>query len=285
MKWVLLVLGLFLCVQFTAQDKIYLLDGQRHEGKVSEISSEKITYLFNGISRVVAVDLVLLIEFSSGRTQVFHAAQKDIYRAKTIRPEREEDKHRVKWQNEFYINTLALYNADVSLYYEYRLKTKQIGLGFLGTYNFNAYATAPNYYVAALSNGKKLYDAGAFISFYTRNQQATLQFYYGLMFKYTAFNFTAVNEDSVYANNSASVLVSYEPASGSQLSTLLNLGIHSDITETVFIKSSFALGFFVLKGVYKEQLNTIMSNPQNGYISNYSVLPKASLGFSVGFKF
>ncbi len=285
MKGFVFCLGVFFSLQFAAQDKIYLLDGQKLEGKVSEMSSQKITYKCNGISQEVDVDLVLLIEFFNGRTQVFHASQKDLYRPGNIHPERKEDKPGIKWQNEFYINTLALFNADISLYYEYRLSTKRIGLGLLGTYNFNAYATAPNYYVASLNNGKKLYDAGAFISFYSKNAHASLRFYYGLMLKYTALNFTKAKEDSVYSNNTVSVLVSYEPASGSQFSTLLNFGIHSDLTEVLFVKTSFALGFFMLKGAYKEELNSIMSNPQNGYVSNYSVLPKASLNLCVGLKF
>jgi hypothetical protein len=285
MKWHLVYFGLLICLRLNAQDKIYLLDGQKLEGKVSEISQQKITYMVGKFSNEIPVDKVLLIAFHNGRTQVFHASEKDLYQAGNVRPERKEGPSRINFQNEFYINTLALYNADVSLHYEYRLSSKQMGLGILGTYNFNIYATAPNAFIAVLSNGKKLYDAGAFVNFYASTLQSKQKLFYGVMFKYTEFTFSAVKEDSIYINNTLNINVSYQPARSSQFSTFFNLGFHSDVTETFFIKSSFAIGFFILNGVYKQQFNYSVSDPQSGYYPNFTVLPKASAGICVGLKF
>jgi outer membrane protein W len=285
MKGLLFGLGIFLSLRFAAQDKIYLLDGQKLEGKVSEISPETILYQVGSEYREVSSALVLLIEFFNGKTQLFHSPYKDVYMRGRPSAEKKPENYVARWQNEFYINTLSLCNADLSMYYEYRLSPKKIGIGLMGTYNFNPYATAPNVFIAVLNNSKKLYDAGTFVNFYTGDEESKLRFYYGLMLKYTAFTFTAVNEDSIYSNNTVSVHLKYQPSSGSQFSTMFNFGFHSDISETLFMKTSFALGFFILKGVYKEQLNYLLSDPQTGYYPDIGVLPKASLGISVGLKF
>lgn len=275
----------FLTMSFNAQDRVYLLDGQRLDGLVTEINEEYITLLANSVTQQIRVNAIVLIEFRNGRTEVFNEAPKDVFVLNSKRPHNTSEKDKIAWQNECYINTLALFNADLSLYYEYRLRAKPLGLGVLCTYNFNHYATLPNVFIGILSNGKKRYDAGAFINFYTGGLNPKHKLYYGLIMKYTAFDFTAVIEDSIYSNNTVSVLVSYEETSASQLSFLFNLGSHHNIADNLFIKSSFAFGFFRLKGVYKEQLNYVLRNPETGEAATYSLLPKASIGLCVGLKF
>ncbi len=284
MKGVYFCLLLLLSLITVAQDKIYLLDGQRIDGKVKEISSKTILYT-NDISTLnIDVELVLLIEFSNGSTQVFNNPKKSVYKPNNFYPGSQTKMNEVLLRNELYVNTLSLFNADLSLYYEYRLSSKKTGLGFTGTYNFNQYATVPNAFIAVLNNGKKIYDAGVFVNFYTRQKPSQPYFYYGIVFKYTAFNFTSIREDSVLLNNTVSVNIHYEEASGSQFSTLFNLGIHSDLGNSMFLKSFFSLGFFALTGVYKEQLNYTLSDPQSGYNANFTILPKASLGICLGIK-
>lgn len=284
MKGFVLCFALFFSLQLGAQDKVYLMDGQKQEGTVTEISEEKITLSTGSGTRDIKVSTIVLIEFQNGRTEVFNRAPKDHYLL-SGRAARKPENNKTKLQNECYINTLALFNADLSLYYEYRFLKRAIGLGMLGTYNFNHYATLPNAFIGILNNGKKRFDAAAFMNFYSGSVDASHNLYLGFMLKYTAFDFTAVKEDSVYSNNTVSVLVNYEEASASQLSFLFNIGSHHDIAENLFIKTSFAFGFFALQGIYKEQLNYTLRNSETGKPANFSILPKASLGISVGVKF
>lgn len=276
---------LFVCLQLSAQDKIYLLDGQRLDGKISEMSAEKIKYEMDSASYEIAVKRVLLIEFSNGSTRIFQSPERNVYRPANLGPKKKSVEPEIHFQNEIYLNTLSLFNADVSLYYEYRLRLKKIGLGFMGTYNFNRSATVPNAFIAVLSNAKKQYDAGAFMNLYSGIANSNLSLFMGLQLKYTAFQFMAAKEDSVYTNNQLSVNISYTPANSSQFSTLLNAGIHADITETLFLKSSFAFGFFFLNKLYKDQINYALKDPQSGSYPNYSFLPKASLCIAAGIKF
>lgn len=285
MKELVLCFSLFLVLQLNAQDKVYLSDGQRLEGLVTEIGQEKVVLMVKSVTREINANTIVLIEFQNGRIQMFNRAPKDLYLLSTNRARKTEVNYKTRLQNECYINTLALFNADFSVYYEYRLRRKAIGLGLLGTYNFNQYATLPNVFIGILSNGKKRFDAGALINFYSGTLEAKHRFYFGFMLKYTAFDFTAVTEDSVYSNNTVSVLVNYEEASGSQLSMLFNLGSHYDLNETLFIKTSFAFGFFMLNGIYKEQMNYIFRDTETGTPANLSLLPKASIGIGVGIKF
>ncbi|MBL7902559.1 MAG: hypothetical protein JNK73_11240 [Bacteroidia bacterium] len=285
MKGLVLCFALLFSLQFVAQDKVYLLDGQKLEGTVTEISDEKITLLTGSMTREIQVSTIVLVEFQNGRTEVFNRAAQDHYLLNGRAARKPQENSSTKLQNECYINTLALVNADLSVYYEYRFIKRAIGTGLMGTYNFNRYATLPNVFIGILNNGKKRFDAAAFINFYSGSVDAGHKMYLGFMLKYTAFDFTAVKEDSIYSNNTVSVLVNYEEASGSQLSFLFNIGSHHNITENLFIKTSFAFGFFALNGIYKEQLNYALRNSETGVPANFSILPKASLGLCVGVKF
>lgn len=284
MKGFVLCFALFFSLQLCAQDKIYLLDGQKLEGTVIEISEEKITFSAGSTTREIKVSTIVLIEFQNGRTEVFNRAAKDHYLL-SGRAARKPEENNNRLQNECYINTLSLFNADLSVYYEYRFIKRAIGLGVLGTYNFNHYATLPNVFIGILNNGKKRFDAAAFMNFYSGSVNANHNMYLGFMLKYTAFDFTAVKEDTVYSNNTVSVLVNYEEASASQFSFLFNIGSHHDISENLFIKTSFAFGFFALQGIYKEQLNYVFRDSETGAPANLTILPKASLGLCVGVKF
>ena len=63
-------------------------------------------------------ELVLLIEFSNGSTQVFNSPKRNVYKPNNLYPDRKTKMNEVLFRNEFYMNTLSLYNADLSLYYE-----------------------------------------------------------------------------------------------------------------------------------------------------------------------
>jgi len=278
-------LSLCLCFYLSSnsQDKIYLLNGNKIEGLVYEINGENILYSVPSYSREIEISKVVLIEFSNGKTQIFNLSEHDIYTLSDKTLENKPHQKEIGPQNEFYINTLSLVNADLSLSYEYRLTSKKVGIGLQTAYNFNQYATFPNAFIFALSNGKKLYDLSVFANVYSGNKKAKTSIFYGAIVKYTALRFTAVYKDSVYNNSTVSVIVTYKDAVGSQLSALFNLGVQSTLSDQFFIKSSFALGFYRLKGIYKDQFNATFSEP--GTTTNISFLPKAYITICVGIKF
>ncbi|MDP3555907.1 MAG: hypothetical protein Q8T03_00960 [Bacteroidota bacterium] len=293
MRFFLLYILILTTSYLKCQDKLFFLDGSTKKGKVTEISSEQISGNFNDEIISFPRQTVLLIEYSNGLCEIINAPQKNIIALE----DKKENFHFKQAQKEIYnynqisLNSLALTIADISAFYERILPSKKIGLGIMGAYNINQYANAVNLNISVLSNAKKNYDLGGFINFYPSRFEKRTRLHFGMMIKYTSFNFSSVKDDSVIVGNLISVTTKYTPAKGSQLATIFTIGSHTDITETFFIKTIFGLGAFKLKGEYKTQYN-LEINKQNNQSNNnnpnqpvsFNFLPKFYFGINLGFK-
>ncbi|HQQ94035.1 MAG TPA: hypothetical protein PLQ93_05735 [Bacteroidia bacterium] len=274
-----------------SQHKVYLLDGKLLEGKVLEVGPKQVHLLGKSGSTEITVSRILLIDYGKGRLDRFADNKADRYIPNGELSQNNGSRSKaVTGQNEFYINTLSLMNADVSLSYEHISENKKYGLGITGAYNFNSYASGLNAFIALLSNGKKTFDFGVFGNAYTGNTDSRLRFYFNLMVKYTEFTYSMVHEDSVYVNNVLSMQVTYSPGKGHQTAYLLGCGMHVQLTESFFMKYGFGAGLFRLTGDYMDQFNyTINSANQRAANSpdaaNYTFLPKGYLSISTGWKF
>ena len=275
-----------------AQDKLYLMDGSRRTVKVLEIAPDNITVVplsesgapFVDANEVIPKSEVILIEYKSGLVEIYTVPQKTaVYNSNGImKRDPKKDAQELSF-NFVSINTLALCNADISAFFERLLPTKRLGFGFMAAYNFNSYVTLPNSYIGVLYNAKKNYDVGGFVNFYPGHFRRRTTFYFGALFKYTSFNFDKVVEE----NTGTAVNVKYEPAKGSQLATIINVGFHSNLGNNFFFKTIAGIGGFRLRGEYKDQFNYLMNKdlkPGEARLS-YNVLPKIYLGLNFGFNF
>jgi len=283
-------LFILMTVSLKCQDKIYFLDGTTKTGKIIEIAPEEITIKidYNNIS--FPRSSILLLEFKNSSCEIINKPNENI----TLISDKKENFHFKQAEKELYnynqisLNSLALCNADISVFYERILPKKKTGIGIMGAYNINQYANAFNLNIAILNNAKKNYDLGAYINFYPSKIEKRNRLYFGLMMKYTSFNYSSVKDDSVKIGNLVSYTTKYTPAKGSQLATIVTLGSHTDITNTFFIKTIFGIGAFKLRGDYKVQYNREFNNqPNNSNNSqpvNYNFLPKFYFGINIGFK-
>lgn len=264
-------------MNIAAQDKIYFLNGSSREAKVLEISPESI--LIEGEEEPVTLkrENLLLILFKNGTVELINSPSQDlIYNPNA--PVKFSGTHPdgIFKPNHFSVNTLALCNADVAAFYEYITRSKIIGFGVMGAYNFNLRATYQNPYIARLKNAKKNYDVGATINIYPWAFKKRTTFYFGMMLKYTNFSFDAIKPDPI---NGANAVV-YFPTTGSQLATLFTNGTHTSFGQGFFIKTMLGLGAFKLKGEYKEQINNERNS--SGY-KKINYLPKIYFGVNLGF--
>lgn len=267
------------------QDKLYFLNGESRLGKVLEIGLEEVVYLKGQDTLRVPRFNLMFIEYEKGRTEVLNRPVWDQEYLPSSSAIQTPNKNTIieNHPNQVYLNTLSLINCDISIYYEYLLKSRPIGLGCFGSYNFNTYAGFANSFIAVLSNGKKLYDVGVFLTAYAK-QRGDHQLFYGLTIKYTEFNYSAAILDTIYQGTTPSVLVNYVDAKGQQISPLFHAGVHSNINEMLFIKTSFSLGFFHLSELYSQQFSYATSSPGTEPIET-SFLIKAGIGLSIGFRF
>lgn len=275
-----------------AQDKIYLMDGNVRIVKVLEVAPEYITVVplsesgapFVDANETISMGEIILIEYKNGMVEVYNTPKKTaIYNANgSMRKEPKKDGQDFAF-NFASINTLALCNADISLFFERLNASKKVGLGFMGAYNFNPYVIIPNNYLLILYNAKKNYDAGAFVNFYPGHFKRRTTFYFGAMIKYTSFIFSKVIEEQV----GPVVNIKYAPAKGSQLATLVNAGTHTYLGRNIFFKTMFGIGAFKLRGDFKQQYNYFVNKDREaGDPSyNYNFLPKIYLGINFGFSF
>lgn len=281
----LLLLLLFNTLLLRGQDKIYFLNGSIQTGKVLEIYPEHVLYLTTSDTVKQARHLVMYIEYGNGKTEVLNRPVWDA----SHRPENQalkpvsEEAPAASYANQIYLNTLSLVNADFSLYYEYIFKSKPLGLGAFGTYNFNTSAGLANAFFAVLPNAKKEFDAGLYLSRYSKSRSNN-RFFYGFMLKYTSFRYSAADFDTTYQSGSPSITVRYSPARDRQISPLFHFGLHSQINEMWFIKTSFSLGFFHLSDRYSEQLAYVLTEPGQTPLS-IDFLIKGGLGICLGVRF
>jgi hypothetical protein len=284
----ILLVFLLTTTSFFAQHKVYLTFGGKIEGKVTEVGVERIILIRDSVPDFIAIRNIILIDYGKGKADVFGEAIKDIYLpGSSSNTKGMKSTTKITRQNEIYLNSLSLVNADLAVFYEHQIKGRKLGLGLMGAFNFNAYANFANIFIAVLSNGKKLYDVGIFSNVYLNSEESSIRWFMGLMLKYTEFSYSYVKEDSTYVNNSVAVQISYTPARGNQLSTLLSVGAHKQFNEGFFMKFSASIGAFRLKGDYKQQFNYVMNsgNSPTSDKVNYSLLPKAYLSISTGWKF
>lgn len=285
-------ISLFLFCHATAQDNIYFLDGTTRSGKVLEISDERIIVKVTDEKQNIPRSAVLLIEYKNGSIEIYNTPNENI----TYNPVIERNKLKTAPREQFHhsnfgsINTLALCNADISGFFEHMLPNGYIGLGAMGAYNFNPQANLLNLFIATLNNSKKKYDLGVYANFYPGEfQPEETSFYFGILFKYMRFDYTKVTEIKAPVGSSISSTLKYSDASGSQMATLFTFGTHTHLEKNFFIKTTFGIGGFNLRGDYRDQYNyflnggTGQTNPQNLY--NRKFLLKLYLGINAGFTF
>lgn len=291
LRYLLLNIIILLSLTFKCQDKLYFLDGTNKVGKITEIGPEEIIIKIDFDNISFPRSSVLLLEFKNGSTEIINKPTENITRI----AEKKENFHFKQAKKELYyynqisVNSLALCNADISVFYERILPKKRLGVGVMGAYNINQYANAFNINIAVLSNAKKNYDIGAFINFYPSRFEKRTRLHFGLMMKYTSFNYSSVKNDSTRIGNSVSAITTYSAAKGGQLATLITMGSHSDISNNFFIKTIFGIGAFKLRGDYKTQYNQEFNNINNQSNNNtqpvtYNFLPKFYFGINIGFK-
>jgi hypothetical protein len=277
-----------LSITTLGQDKVYLLNGDCQTGKVTDITSDVVSFENDDGNISVNRDKILLIEYSNGIIEKFNAPEQNvIYMAPNEQSKKKGPDHDLSHHNQFSLNTLALCNADIAFFYERLNKTKKMGYGFMGAYNFNPYATLPNVFISILYNAKKNYDIGAHFNLYPGRFENRTGFYFGMMVKYTDFSFTKVEEVVSNTGGITSITTKFTPAKGKQLATIFTAGTHTDITKNFFIKTLIGLGGFSLKGAYRQQFNYILNqdNPKGTAPLNVGFLLKLYVGINVGFNF
>lgn len=292
MRLLLLYILFLFAFVLKSQDKLYFLDGTTKTGKVTEIGPDQIVLKINFENNEFPRSSILLIEFADGSFEKINDPEKNVIAS----PDKKENFHFKQKQKEIYsynhvsVNSLALCNADISAFYERILPSKKVGLGLMGAYNFNLYATFPNAFFAVLTNAKKHYDLGGYINFYPGNTEKRTYMHFGVMVKYTSFSYSSVKEDSVKVGNAVAVTVNYTYTKGSQLATIFTIGTHSDVTKNFFIKTIFGLGAFKLRGDYRDQYNMVLNQNNNSTSGkpadplNVKFLPKFYFGINLGFK-
>lgn len=271
-----------------AQDKIYLLNGYSKTGKVLEVGVEEIILDSEGETLKLFKEDILLIEYKNGTIEKYTEPYQNV----VLNPDPVTPTDVAPADKELFpanylsLNALALCNSDISGFYERVLGNRQIGIGLMGAYNFNPYASLFNAHISTLDNAKKTYDLGTFLNFYSNPFRNKTTLSYGVILKYTGFNFTSVTEKTVTVGGLVSVNAERRPASGSQLATIFTIGSHTRLTNNMFIKTFFGLGGFNLKGVYKDQYNYFQkktSTRQGSHESRF--LLKAYLGVNIGYSF
>ena len=257
------------------------MTGNVETGKVKEITLDSIIYKTSTELNQLAKDEVLLIEYANGKTEIYTLPYREvIHKPDGIPAEiKHVDASSILNRSLLSINTLALCNADISIFYEYMLRENKYGVGLMGAYNFNLYVNSPNAYLAVVNNAKKLYDLGVYINFYPQQFKNRINLYYGFMLKYCAFRFTSEFVDPV------SNQITAKPSEGYQLAPMLHFGTHNYISKNVFIKTLLGLGGIGLTGDFKQQFNYKLNSFGANNNNNWSFLPKLYIGINAGFSF
>lgn len=266
---------------------MYLLDGSSQSGKITEIAPEYIV-LESSETVTIGRDKVLMLEFKNGSIELINVAKESVvYNTGEAETQQKKDIDRsLSIDNIISINTMALINSDFSVFYERILFKKQFGVGAMGAYNVNPYASFQNLFLANLSNAKKNYDLGLFANYYSDDITTETTLHLGILFKYMNFNFTKVTEEIVNNGGNKSVNIKYSAAKGSQLATIFTLGTNTLLSKKVYLKTIVGLGGFNMRGDYKKQYNYVLNkNNTTGTPSNRTFLLKIYLGLNLGYNF
>ena len=288
MKYLVSYTFILLTFLLKSQDKIYLVNGETKTGTLTKLGEEFITIKTSIIdSTEIHKSSILVIEFENGKVQKINAAEKDVLIKVSESPEINFNlpaKADV-FCNDISINTLAFCNADFSAFYERFVFHEKIGLGVMGSYNFNTRATVLNSFIALLNNGKKNYDLGGFINFYPLEFEKNHFLHFGIMYKYMTFSYSSIKLTNNIGGNQGAAISTYSSAKGFQSATMLTTGSYSRFNNNFFIKTIFGLGTFKLKNDYLEQYNLLSNNNKNNAQSNTTyILPKMYIGINLGFK-
>ncbi len=294
MVYPLLILTLFL----KAQDKIYFLDGSCSTYKILEINdaelivapiSESGTPFINSNETILKKN-VLLVEYKNGSVEIYNKSKNDLrynpnQKSSAKGSHSQTSSEDLNFSNFGSLNALALCNADLAGFYEHTLPEKKYGLGCMATYNFNPTTTGANAFIDILNNAKKNYDIGVFANVYPNRMRKRTSFFFGILVKYTSFNFNSVIEEKV--PNSTSITIKYVPSQGSQLASLVTAGFQTNMTKSFFLKYFLGLGGYNLRGSYKEQFNYAINTnrPPNTAPYNKGFMPKLYVGINAGFAF
>jgi hypothetical protein len=278
---------LFATVFTRAQDKIVLTDGSAVQGRVTEVTPDEIVLRSaEGESRL-PVTRVLLIEYKNGAVETYTTAGQDADYPTRPNAGKDATGNTIQPANFVSLNTLALVNADVAVFYERVLYQRKLTAGLMAAANFNMRATGYNLFIGVLNNGKKTHDLGAFLNYYPTGMSGKTRLYFGLMMKYTGFRYSVLKEDTLVNGGTSSIHATYTPATGSQLATIVTFGSQTKLGESFFVKTIFGIGGFAVKGTYREQLTLMFERTRGDGPSIFtgSSLPKLYLGFNAGFSF
>lgn len=271
------------CVAAKAQDKLYYLNGNLRTAKVLEITSEQIKIENeNHEESTVWCGHILCIEFADGTVQKISPPKQNIIHT----PQTAESSSKTNAEpnsplnNRFSVNTLALCNSDVSLFYERMLFKNTLGVGAMGAFNFSSRAGLWNMRIQPLRDGRKNFDAGAFVNVYVDDllPDDSHRFYIGAMFKYTGLSYTKEIRNTVMIGNIPSTVITLSPnKTGYQLATMLICGTYSEIAKNFYVKTMAGLGGLYMQKEYLQQ-RTMQSEVISSVLSAY-------LGLNVGFHF
>jgi hypothetical protein len=272
----------FVFVGLKAQDKIYFLNGSSKNCKVEAVTPDHLELTCEGSSQIISKQEIILTRYANGSVDVFTFPKEEQIFQPGIeaKPKASLSSYRPNYAS---LNSLALCNSDISVFYEYLSGNKLFGVGVMGAYNFNLSTTFQNLFITVLNSPKKNYDLGITFNVYPVNFSKDLALYFGIMLKYTDFSFTKTLIDSSASGGGNGYTVRYLPAKGFQLATLLTAGTHTWLSDHFFLRTLAGIGLFRLRGDYREQFNQSFGG--GGQSGNITTLPKIYLGVNFGFNF
>jgi hypothetical protein len=274
------------------QDKLFYLDGTAKKCKVLSVNSEVVQLIDeNGYESMIARSYIMMIEYKNGFIDIFNYPQDD----SEIQPTNNEtmDSPQKNLRSSQFkhsyasFNTLALANADISGFYEYRPQGLPIMIGIMGAYNFNIRSTVQNNYISVLSNGKKNYDIGATFNYLPESgDEDEEKIYIGAMVKYTDLSFDIITIDSAGTPGAKTQVLTYTKSKGSQLAFMATTSYQLNFGEGFFMRGIFGFGGFKLTGDYRKEYNYNANKDRKAnekFDAQYR--PKIYLGVNVGFNF
>jgi len=167
------------------------------------------------------------------------------------------------------VNTLALCNGDLTLFYDKLINNGKFAFTLMGGYNFNYRMGGLNLYITnSKYNAKKIYDMGGGFYFAPRPTQR-VYYFAGILSKYMAYRYT----DMIGISNNQK---KFDEKEAYQVSVLFSNGCIFNIVPTVHFKIICAIG---------KQINSIPLKSTNLSVIDYSHFPKLYLGYCIGYCF
>lgn len=265
------------------QDRLFFINGSSKTATVVQIWPDFVKVRIDNKERSIDKSELLLIEFENGATITCTQPAKDVMYDPQGHAERQSPEKPLAYRptSLFSVNSLALCNADASVFYE-KLLGKLFGVGAMGAYNFNSGVTILNASAALLPGAKKKYDLGLFANYYfdppDNTQETTI--YTGILVKYMRLRF--LKTQSIQGPPGSATQIGYTAAEGVQLCPMLTGGTHTQLENGLFFRTLIGLGMYKLSGDYFEEYNYRVNG---GSGTRSSSLVSAYLGFNLGFIF